>query len=99
MSKIITQFPVGHGQVKHVFDEITGQTVPVVAIDEASAPGAAVASDGAALPLSSLAKTLAYNPDGTLSHVQVTHEGTTYRQSMTWMDGKLVSVSAWEAQS
>lgn len=33
MSKIITQFPVGHGQVKHVFDESTGQTVPVVATD------------------------------------------------------------------
>lgn len=99
MSKIITQFPVGYGQVKHVFDESTGQTVPVVAIDEASAPGAAVASDGAALPLSSLAKTLAYNPDGTLAHVQVSYQGVTYRQSMTWTNGSLTAVSAWEAQS
>ena len=98
MSKIITQFPVGHGQVKHVFDESTGQTVPVVAIDSASAPGAAVATNGTPLPLASLAQTLSYNPDGTLSHVEVTHEGATYRQSMTWSAGRLAAVSAWEAQ-
>ena len=98
MSKIITQFPVGHGQVKHVFDEITGQTVPVVAIDEASAPGAAVAADGTPLPLASLAQSLSYNPDGTLAHVQVTYQGVAYRQSMTWTNGSLTAVSAWEVQ-
>lgn len=59
----------------------------------------ATATNGAPLPLASLAQSLSYNPDGTLAHVEVTHDGTTYRQSMTWMDGKLVSVSAWEAQS
>lgn len=58
----------------------------------------AVAADGTPLPLASLAQSIAYNPDGTLAHVEVTHDGTTYRQSMTWSAGKLTAVSAWEAQ-
>lgn len=63
-----------------------------------SASGAVLAENGTPLPLASLAQTLAYNPDGALAHVEVTHDGTTYRQSMTWTAGKLTAVSAWEAQ-
>lgn len=63
-----------------------------------SASGAALATNGASLPLASLAQTLAYNPDGTLASVSVTHAGTTYRQALTYSAGKLTAVSAWEAQ-
>lgn len=63
-----------------------------------SASGAVLAENGTPLLLASLAQTLAYNPDGALSHVEVTHDGITYRQTMTWTDGKLTAVSAWEVQ-
>lgn len=33
MSKTVTQFPVGHGQVKHYFDDSTGDMIPAVAVD------------------------------------------------------------------
>ncbi|MCK2095654.1 hypothetical protein [Thauera aromatica] len=56
------------------------------------------AADGVPLPLASLAQTLAYNPDGTVSYIQVTHAGTAYRQTLTYTDGNLTAVSAWEAQ-
>ena len=76
----------------HDHDPVSAQNpLPV------SAAGAAVASNGTPLPLASLAQSLAYNPDGTLAHVQVVHEGATYRQSMTWTNGSLTAVSAWEA--
>ena len=98
MSKTVTQFPVGHGQVKHVFDNATGQMTPVVTLDDASLPGAVTSSNGVPLPLASLPQALAYNPDGTLASVSVAHAGTTYRQSLTYSAGKLTAVSAWEAQ-
>ena len=33
MSKTVTQFPVGYGQVKHYFDDSTGDMIPAVAVD------------------------------------------------------------------
>ena len=33
MSKTVTQFPAGHGQVKHYFDDSTGDMIPAVAVD------------------------------------------------------------------
>lgn len=77
----------------HDHDPVSAQNpLPV------SAAGAAVAADGTPLPLASLAQSLSYNPDGTLAHVQVTYQGVAYRQSMTWTNGSLTAVSAWEVQ-
>lgn len=56
------------------------------------------AADGVLLPLASLAQSIAYNPDGTVSHLEVTHAGTTYRQTLTYTAGRITAVSAWEAQ-
>ena len=56
------------------------------------------AANGTPLPLASIAQSIAYNGDGTVSHVEVTHDGTTYRQTLTYTSGRITAVSAWEAQ-
>lgn len=76
------------------FDEAT----IVLSTGTQAAPAAALAGDGTPLPLASLPQSIAYNGDGTVSHVEVTHAGTTYRQTLTYTDGRLTAVSAWEAQ-
>lgn len=56
-----------------------------------------IASNGVSLPLSSLMHEFAYS-DGLLESVEVVYGGVTYRQSLVWNIGLLVSVSAWEPQ-
>lgn len=68
----------------------TGSPIPATALTPAA--------NGTPLPLASLAQSIAYNGDGTVSHVEVTHAGTVYRQTLTYTDGRLTAVSAWEAQ-
>lgn len=58
----------------------------------------ATGSDGELLDLDSLAQTLDYNGDGTLNYVEVTQSAKTYRQTMGYSGGNLVSVSAWVKQ-
>lgn len=80
-----------------------GQPDKVVPLTVDQAGRAAVSasargSDGAVLDIDSLAQTLAYNGDGTLNYVQVVHEGSTYRQTMTYTSGKLTGISGWVKQ-
>ncbi|MCK2095216.1 hypothetical protein [Thauera aromatica] len=63
-----------------------------------AAAAAALAANGTPLPLASLPQSIAYNPDGTVNYIQVTHAGTTYRQTLTYTSGRITAVSAWEAQ-
>lgn len=73
-----------------------------VVIDGGSGGGASsggtVASDGTPLQLSSLPMAFAYNTDGQVEHTDVVQESVTYRQSLSWDSGRLISVSAWEPQ-
>lgn len=80
------QVAVGSVEIKND----SGSPVPATALTPAA--------NGTPLPLASLAQSIAYNPDGTVSYIQVTHAGTVYRQTLTYTDGRLTAVSAWEAQ-
>ncbi|HHV47694.1 MAG TPA: hypothetical protein GXX56_01815 [Rhodocyclaceae bacterium] len=74
-----------------------GRLVVVVEGDSASASGSSViATNGTALPLSSLPASFGYNDDDQVEYVDVVFDGVTYRQSLTWSAGLLASVSAWE---
>lgn len=57
------------------------------------------AADGSGLPVDSLPQSLSYDGAGRLSGVSVTHGGVVYTKALTYNDqGRLVTVSAWEAQ-
>lgn len=56
------------------------------------------ASNGAALPLSSLAQTLTYDGD-LVATVTVSYQGVTYIQTMTNDGTNITNVSNWVAQS
>jgi len=57
-----------------------------------------IASDGNVLPLDSMAMTFSYNLDDTLAYTEVHQGGNAYRQTLTYGEGNIVSVSRWEKQ-
>lgn len=91
----VVRIGTGAGKVTTPVDEKNPFPVYMVGLEN---QGSVVADNGTSIPISSLAQTISYNPDRTLSHIEVTHDGAIYRQSMTWDAGNLVSVSAWEVQ-
>jgi hypothetical protein len=57
------------------------------------------APDGTALDLDQMPQDLAYNGDGTINYIQVTHvSGRIYRQTFTYTSGKVTNISAWVKQ-
>lgn len=58
----------------------------------------AVGSDGTLLNLDSLAKTLAYNADGTLNYTQITDGVKIWRKTLSWSAGLYTGSSAWVLQ-
>jgi hypothetical protein len=61
------------------------------------ASGSVIASDGAALPIDSLAQVPAYT-SGNLTSLTVTHGGSSYRQTFTYVSGVLTNISGWVKQ-
>ena len=57
-----------------------------------------IASDGQAIAVESLAQEYSYNGDSSLAYIQVSHNGSNYRQSYTYTDGKLTNISRWVKQ-
>lgn len=41
---------------------------------------------------------LTYNGDGTLNYVEVTFQGSVYRQTFGYTSGKVTTISAWVKQ-
>ena len=64
----------------------------------AQAVSAVIASDGAMVPVESLAQTLAYDGSGNLSTVTVAWQGNTYVQTLTYTSSKLTGVTVWVKQ-
>lgn len=56
-----------------------------------------VATNGVALPVNSLSQTLGYDGSGNVTSMQVTYEGVTYTQTLTYTGGKLTNISRWVA--
>lgn len=56
-----------------------------------------LATDGIWLEVDSMAETMSYNADGTVAYVEVV-ASETYRQTWTWSNGLLMSVSRWVKQ-
>lgn len=55
------------------------------------------ADDGAILPLGRLTKTFTEDGDGNISSISVSHNGTTYRVTLTWTEnGNPATISGWE---
>lgn len=54
--------------------------------------------DGSAIDPDSLSKSYNYNSDGSLNYAEVTDGSKTYRQTYTWANGNLTSISAWTKQ-
>jgi hypothetical protein len=49
------------------------------------------------LPIQNLEQTFNWNVDGTLNYISVTYNTTyEYRQTFTYTDGDLTSISPWE---
>lgn len=59
---------------------------------------ATLASDNKVLFISALSQTLAYNADGTLASITVTNSGRTYKQSFSYTNGVVTSISNWVLQ-
>lgn len=55
------------------------------------------ASDGNMIDPDSLAQTL-HRTDGVVDYVEVTSDGITYRQTLTYTDGVVTGVSKWVKQ-
>lgn len=51
--------------------------------------------DGTRFDLDNVPISLAWNADGLLDYFQVEISGNCYRQSFTYLAGKLVSISRW----
>jgi hypothetical protein len=54
--------------------------------------------DGNALDIDSLAQTFVYNGDDTLQYIEVKTSDDTYRQTYTYVGGKVQTISAWTKQ-
>lgn len=54
-------------------------------------------SDGAAIPLDSLALTINRNVDGSTNYLEVVYNGVTYRQTFGYTSGNVTSISPWVA--
>lgn len=54
--------------------------------------------DGVGIDLDSTQQDFAYNGDGTTNYIQVTVRNGTYRQTFTYVAGKVTSISAWVKQ-
>lgn len=57
-----------------------------------------IANDGNVLELDSSAMTFSYNADGTLNYCETLQSGNTYRQTFSYTNGQVSSVSRWVKQ-
>lgn len=57
-----------------------------------------IADDGKVVPFGSLPKAVTYSADGAQAYVDVEYLGISYRKTITYAAGRLVSETAWEAQ-
>lgn len=54
--------------------------------------------DGIGIDLDSTQQDFVYNADGTTNYIQVASRSATYRQTFTYVAGKVSSISAWVKQ-
>lgn len=57
-----------------------------------------IATNGDILDLESAAMAFSYNADGTVSYCEISNFGNTYRQTFSYMNGQVFSVSRWVKQ-
>lgn len=57
-----------------------------------------IATDGNVLELDGSAMTFSYNADGTLNYCETSQSGNTYRQTFSYTNGQVTSVSRWVKQ-
>lgn len=75
-------------------DERSGLIIQPVRIVSAETK----ASDNTLLSIADLPQTYAYNTDGTLNYIQVVAPSGTYRQTFTYVAGKVTGISIWTKQ-
>lgn len=57
-----------------------------------------LASDGTYLLLDSMPTEIDYNEDGTINYIQVSTDTKEYRQTFSYTEGKVTSISKWVLQ-
>lgn len=78
MSKTITQFPAGHGQVKHVFDDSTGQMTPFIASDADPSGSFAAVTASDTVDLSAVCRAIYVGSSGNVVAVPETGAAVTF---------------------